>query len=84
MSGNRPTPVAFSNRRSAMDHESFTDSAIRSLVETGMAVFHDPLLHDRVRVVNSLAVVVQWTKKRLVVDLQYVNRFVRYKPVRYE
>ena len=84
MTGTRPRPVAFPNRRSAMQHEDFTDGAIRDLVESGMAVLHDPSLHDPVAVINPLAVVVQRTKKRLVVDLRYVNRFVRYEPVRYE
>ena len=84
MTGTRPSPVVFPNRRSALEHDSFTDDAIRGLVHSGMAVVHDPVLHDPVIVVNPLAVVVQRTKKRLVVDLRYVNRFVRYEPVRYE
>ena len=74
--GTRPTSVVFPNRRSAMHHEQFTDSAICGLVETGMAVLHDPAIHAPEIVVNPLAVVVQRTKKRLVVDLWYVNRFV--------
>ena len=76
-----PEPAVFKNNRSSLSHADFVEGAIRDLVETGR------VLHTKVppRVVNPLSVSVQPNgKKRLILDLRYVNKFLRKMHVKYE
>ena len=65
-----PVPAVFRNNRSSLAHAKFVEDAIRELVGSGrvLEVVVPPL------VVNPLSVSVQATgKKRLILDLRYVN-----------
>ena len=65
-----PDPAVFNNNRSSLVHAEFVEDAIRELLESGrvVEVYVPPL------VVNPLSVSVQATgKKRLILDLRYVN-----------
>ena len=65
-----PEPDVFRKNRSSLAHAKFVEDAIRELVESGrvLEVVVPPL------VVNLLSVSVQATgKKRLILDLRYVN-----------
>ena len=76
-----PEPAVFKNNRSSLSHADFVEGAIRDLVETGR------VLHTRVppRVVHPLSVSVQPNrKKRLILDLRYVNKFLCKMYVKYE
>ena len=76
-----PEPTVFKNNRSSLSHADFVEDAIRDLVESGR------VLHTEVppRVVNPLSVSVQANgKKRLILDLRYVNKFLHKMHVKYE
>ena len=76
-----PEPAVFRNNRSPLTHAKFVEDAIRELVESGrvIEVVVPPL------VVNPLSVSVQATgKKRLILDLRYVNKCLRKMRVKYE
>ena len=76
-----PEPAVFKNNRSSLPHAEFLEEAIRDLVESGRVV------QTKVppRVVNPLSVSVQANgKKRLILDLTYVNKFLRKMHVKYE
>ena len=76
-----PKPAVFRNNRSSLAHAKFVEDAIRELVESGrvIEVVVPPL------VVNPLSVSVQATgKKRLILDLRYVNKCLRKMRVKYE
>ena len=76
-----PEPAAFKNNRSSLSHAQFVEEAIRGLVESGRVV------QTKVppRVVNPLSVSVQANgKKRLILDLRYVNKFLHKMHVKYE
>ena len=63
----------FCNNRSALDHASFVDSAISDLLLAGsvIEVFTPPT------VVNPLTVSVNSVgKRRLILDLRHVNKFI--------
>ena len=68
-----PEPAVFKKNRSSLAHADFVEDAIRDLVESGR------VLHTKVfpRVFNPLSVSVQANgKKRLILDLRYVNKFL--------
>ena len=76
-----PEPAVFRNNRSSLAHAKFVEDAIRELVESVrvLEVVVPPL------VVNPLSVSVQATgKKRLILDLRYVNKCLRKMRVKYE
>ena len=76
-----PEPAVFRNNRSSLAHAKFVEDAIRELVESGrvIEVVVPPL------VVNPLSVSIQATgKKRLILDLRYVNKCLRKMRVKYE
>ena len=68
-----PPRAFFCNNRSALDHASFVDSAISDLLLAGsvIEVFTPPT------VVNPLTVSVNSVgKRRLILDLRHVNKFI--------
>ena len=68
-----PCQASFSNNQSALNNESFVESAIAELVHTH-AVVEVPFIPH---VVNPLSVSIQSSgKKRLILDLRHVNHFV--------
>ena len=76
-----PEPAVFKNNRSSLSHADIVEDAIRDLVESGR-VLHTEVLPW---VVNPLSVSVQANgKKRLILDLRYVNKFLHKMHVKYE
>ena len=76
-----PEPAVFKNNRSSLTHADFVEEAIRELVESGRVVEANvpPL------VVSPLSVSVQANgKKRLILDLRYVNKFLTKMRIKYE
>ena len=76
-----PEQAVFKNNRSSLSHAEFVEEAIQELVQSGRFV------ETKVppRVVNPLSVSVQANgKKRLVLDLRYVNKFLGKMHVKYE
>ena len=68
-----PCQARFSNNQSALNNESFVESAIAELVHTH-AVVEVPFIPH---VVNPLSVSIQSSgKKRLILDLRHVNHFI--------
>jgi len=68
-----PCKAHFSNNKSAWDNASFVESAISELV-SNHAVVEVPFVPH---VVNPLSVSIQSSgKKRLILDLRYVNQFI--------
>ena len=67
-----PEPACFKNNRSALDEREFVESAIRELVEIGGV--HE--CRTPTRVVNPLSVSIRNGKKRLILDLRYVNAHI--------
>ena len=65
----------------SLSHAKFVEEAIQDLVESGRVVETSV----PPRVVNPLSVSVQANgKKRLILDLRYVNKFLRKMHVKYE
>ncbi len=75
-------PGSFSdNNRSALDHVDFVTDAISELVRLGTAVQVD----DRPYIVNPLSVSVQSDgKERLILDLSFVNLYLRKFKIKFE
>ena len=76
-----PEPAVFKTNRSSLSHAEFVEEAIQELVQSGRFV------ETKVppRVVNPWSVSVQANgKKRLVLDLRYVNKFLGKMHVKYE
>ena len=76
-----PEPAAFKNNRSALEHAEFVKSALEVLCQSGRVIrcVESPC------VVNPLSVSVQANgKKRLILDLRYVNRHLQKKRIKYE
>ena len=76
-----PESAVFKNNRSSLSHAEFVEEAIQDLVESGRVV------QTKVppRVVNPLFVSVQANgKKGLILDLRYVNKFLRKMHIKYE
>ena len=76
-----PDPVFYRNHKSAFEHSQFTEEAIQDLVATNCVVYCTECL----TVCSPLSVVVSARgKKRLVLDLRYVNQFILLTKFRYE
>ena len=76
-----PEPAAFKNNRSALEHEEFVKSALEVLCQSGRVIRYS----EPPYVVNPLSVSVQANgKKRLILDLRYVNRHLQKKRMKYE
>ena len=78
-----PEPAAFKNNKSSLSHAQFVEEAIRDLVESGRV----NVVQTKVPpwFVNPLSVSVQANgKKRLILDLRYVNKFLHKMHVKYE
>ena len=76
-----PEPAVFKNNRSSLSHVEFVEETIQDLVES------DRVVETKVppRVVNPLSVSVQANgKKKLILDLRYVNKFLRKMHVKFE
>ena len=75
-----PEPKVFRNNKSAMRNESFVGPAISELLSSGrvMKVDVPP------KVVNPLSVSENGDKKRLILDLRYVNQHLWKKHVKFE
>ena len=76
-----PEPAVLKNYRSFLSHVEFVEEVIQDLVESGRVV------ETKVppQVVNPLSVSVQANgKKRLILDLRYVNKFLRKMHVKFE
>ena len=76
-----PEPAVLKNNRSSLSHVEFVEEVIQDLVESGRVV------KTKVppQVVNPLSVSVQANgKKRLILDLRYVNKFLRKMHVKFE
>ena len=76
-----PEPAVYKNNRSSLAHAEFVEDAILELVESEhvLEVVVPPL------VVNPLSVSVQATgKKRLILDLRYINKCLRKVRLKYE
>ena len=77
------TPIGFTSRnnRSALDHSEFVNEAILELLHSGRVME----LNSPPDVVNPLSVSVQPNgKKRLILDLRYINNFLFKRRVKYE
>ena len=76
-----PDPVCYRNHRSAIEHADFVQEAIRELVALA-CVIQCP---ECPKVCSPLSVVVNARgKKRLVLDLRYVNQFILLTKFKYE
>ena len=69
-----PSDASFKNKRSALDHAEFVHDAILELVSSNQIV---QVALSHLKVVNPLSVSVQSCgKKRLILDLRYVNQHI--------
>ena len=76
-----PDPVCYRNHRSALDHADFVEEAIQELVALSCVV----QCSECPAVCSPLSVVVNAQgKKRLVLDLRYVNQFILLTKFKYE
>ena len=76
-----PDPVFYRNTKSAFEHASFVEETIHELVSTQCV---EQFSYCPV-VCSPLSVVVNHKgKKRLVLDLRYVNQFVLMKKIKYK
>lgn len=74
-------PKSFSNHPSAFEHPGFVSEAVATLVATGAAM----KVASRPFIVSPLGVVPKGLDKlRLILDLRYVNSFLRVDSFRYE
>ncbi len=77
----KPQPAYFLNNKSALQEKTFVSEAILNLVKNGLAecVVEPPV------VINALSVAIQASgKKRLILDLSPLNRFIRKRTFRCE
>lgn len=76
-----PEKKMFKNNKSALKHSPFVEEAIHELLRTHRVV---ELAHG-IQVINPLSVSVQANgKKRLILDLRYVNEHLKKQKVKYE
>ena len=76
-----PQPAILKNNRSAEKHKSFVDEAVAELLQSGRIVE----TVGRPHVLNPLSVSVQPNgKKRLILDLRYVNNYLDKLRIKYE
>ena len=68
-----PKPAHFNNNKSTITHSNFVSEAIQDLLKTNRIIEVDDLPH----LVDPLSVTVQNSgKKRLILDLRYVNKHI--------
>ena len=73
--------AAFKNNRSALEHAEYVKSPLEVLCQSGLVIRCAEPPH----VVNPLSVSVQANdKKRLILDLRYVNRHLQKKRIKYK
>ena len=78
---NNPPSMCFKNNRSAFQNHDFVDTAIAELVDNGCAI----KVPFKPYVVSPLSVATQKSgKKRLILDLSVLNKFVRKDKFKYE
>ena len=76
-----PEQAAFKNNRLALEHAEFVESALEVLCQYGRVIRCALPPY----VINPLSVSVQVNgKKRLILDLRYVNRHLQKKRIKYE
>ena len=77
-----PEPATFKNNRSAQAHAEFVADAITELISSGR--IHQTC-KEQLLVISPLSVSVQQTcKKRLILDLRYVNQHVYKQRVKFD
>ena len=74
-----PPVASFRNNRSALQHKAFVSDSIQKLLKTGRIV-----KTINPTVVNPLTVCVSGDKKRLILDLRYVNAYIWKEHVKFE
>ena len=75
-----PPPKHFGNNKSALQNSSFVGSAIKELVQSGRVIKVDA----PPRIVNPLSVSENGEKKRLILDLRFVNQHLWKEHVKFE
>ena len=75
-----PKQHEFKNNKSAIIHSDFVTSSILELIDSHRIVE----LHSKPHVINPLSVSANKDKKRLILDLRYVNRHLERQKVRFE
>ncbi len=76
-----PPPVILKNNKSALDNSSFVTDAVNDLLSKGLIV-ESTVIPD---IVNPLSVSIQSSgKKRLILDLRYVNYHVWKEKIKFE
>ena len=70
----------FENNKSALDNSEFVNEALAGLVETG-CVLEVPFLP---KVISPLSVSTKSNKKRLILDLRYVNKFIWKERIKFD
>ena len=76
-----PKSAHFNNNKSAITHSDFVSEAIQDLLKTNRITEVNELPH----VVNPLSVTVQNSgKKRLILDLRYVNKYIYKERIKIE
>ena len=76
-----PKIAHFNNNKYAITHSDFVSEAIQDLLKTNRVIEVDDLPH----VVNPLSVTVRnSSKKRLILDLRYVNKPIYKKRIKFE
>ena len=76
-----PQPAIFANNQSTRKHHEFVTEAIVELLSSGRVI----QTRSKPRVINLLSVSVQSTgKKRLILDLRYVNKCLEKRKIKYE
>lgn len=76
-----PTTRAMENHKSAVDDKQFVTEQIKELLSAGCITEANL---SEVHVVSPLGVVKNSVKKRLILDLRYVNHFLRIPKFKYE
>ena len=77
-----PLPAEFSNNRSALEHSEFVHSAIFELLPSGRVC---QVPKSCLYVINPLSVSVQSCgKRRLILDLRYINHHVFKRKFKFE
>ena len=76
----KPPCAKFENNKSALDNFEFVNEALAGLVETG-CVLEVPFL---LKVISPLSVSTKNNKKRLILDLRCVNKFIWKERIKFD
>ena len=76
----KPSCAKFENNKSAQDNSEFVKEALAGLVETG-CVLEVSFLP---KVISPLSVSTKNNKKRLILDLRYVNKFIWKERIKFD